>query len=82
LSNIGENTADNIIVANCLELFPRGDKSRRHSRISDGSRMAKHFNAEMHEEDLGQSTACDAGSGFPGAGTLENVASIGVVVLQ
>src|SRR5262249_52767013 len=67
---------------NCLELLPRGDKFGRHSRISDGRCVAKHFNAEMPEKDLCQASACDAGGGFSGAGTFKNVARIGVVILQ
>src|SRR5207302_559379 len=79
---IGQNTVDDLIVANGFKLLPIDEKVVRDSRFSYRGCMAEHLDAEILEQYLRQAARGHASSGFACARALEDVSRIRMIVFE
>src|SRR5579862_4570626 len=73
---------DKLIVAHGLELVPRRYEIVRHPGRAYSRCVAEYFDAEVPEENFGDGSKRDSSGSFTGAGALENVSGIGMVVFK
>src|ERR1051326_2650063 len=82
LGDLGQDAADDLIVANRLEVLPCWGKILRNAGFSYCCCVAKYFDTKVSQQNFGNGAKGYPGRGFTGAGSLENVSGIGVVVLE
>ena len=81
ISIIGQDAAYEGIIPNRLQLPPLDHELFRQTDFPDGPGMTENLDPERSYQEFRHGPGCHPGGGLAGAGTLQNVSSVGLVEL-